>query len=129
MRLRPGSAPGPLGKLTALPRPAAFREVRRTAKEKKSGEGKWSGKEEKGMGGERSCSSKNISLKYFGPGPTKITVTMCSLHRYRLIARCAITCPVLGKLSRCGWSALKPSADRELLTAIRVLSNCQNPPS
>ena len=66
-----------------------------------------------------------IPLKYPGPGLTKITYHLLSSPSS---SPCLLrnTCPVLGGSLRCGWSktnALKTSADTELLTAIRVLSN------
>jgi len=63
----------------------------RTEMEIKSGEGKWSGKVENGWE-ERGRAVLKIPLKYPGLGPTIITV-MCSRHRYRLLARCAIHVP------------------------------------
>jgi len=87
--LWPGSAPGPLGELYSTPRPPAallhLGEEEGQRWERK-GEGKWRGHDEKRMGGEGSCSSKNSF---------KITVIMCSCHHCHLLAHahCAILVP------------------------------------
>jgi len=69
--------------LEELRPPAAFRGGKIEMENER--EGKWRRKKERGMAQEKLCSSKN-SYKI-------ITVIMCSRHRRRLVARCAIHVP------------------------------------
>jgi len=119
-----GLSLGPSGELTAVPRTVAFRGESRTEMEIKSGEGKWSGKVEN-VWEERGRAVLKLYLKYPGLGGND---NNCHVLSSPLSSPCPLrnTCPILDRLSRCGWSetnALKPFADTELMTTIRVLSN------
>ena len=86
MHLPPGLCPGPHWRNLKL-----------------SGEGKWRGKEEKGMGGERSCSSKHSFKIPPNPSLTKNCHHMLSSPSS---SSCPLfnTWPVLDRSSRCDWN-------------------------